>query len=134
MSEIHGRVGPLRNTSFSNNIWLIRVTRLGWLVWNIFVKNDHGYVLFVVNTSWSFRHSWLITGFVTRLTRRVPLAEQELLPFRRTWVHPRILVGSCYSIFSLMCIICRSLFVLLSVWPLCCLPLLVFSNSSSNHR
>ena len=24
-------------------------------------------------------HSWLITGFVTRLTRRVPLVEQELL-------------------------------------------------------
>jgi hypothetical protein len=26
-------------------------------------------------------HSWLITGFVTRLTRRVPLVEQELLTF-----------------------------------------------------
>ena len=26
-----------------------------------------------------FSHSWLITGFVTRLTRRVPLVEQELL-------------------------------------------------------
>ena len=26
----------------------------------------------------SFPRSWLITGFVTRLTRRVPLAEQEL--------------------------------------------------------
>ena len=31
------------------------------------------------NTSRSFPHSWLITGFVTRLTRRVPLVEQELL-------------------------------------------------------
>ena len=27
-----------------------------------------------------FPHSPLITGFVTRLTRRVPLVEQELLP------------------------------------------------------
>jgi hypothetical protein len=26
----------------------------------------------------SFPHSWLITGFVSRLTRRVPLVEQEL--------------------------------------------------------
>jgi len=24
-------------------------------------------------------HSWFITGFVTRLTRRVPLVEQELM-------------------------------------------------------
>jgi len=36
----------------------------------------------VVNTSWSFPHSWLISGFVTRLTRRVPLVEQELYTFR----------------------------------------------------
>jgi len=40
--------------------------------------NDHGYVPLVVNTFWSFPHSWLITGFVTRLTRQVPLVEQEL--------------------------------------------------------
>jgi hypothetical protein len=33
----------------------------------------------VVDTSWSFPHLLLITGFVTRLTRRVPLVEQELL-------------------------------------------------------
>jgi hypothetical protein len=33
----------------------------------------------VVKTSRSFPHSWLITGFVTRLTRRVPLVEQELI-------------------------------------------------------
>jgi hypothetical protein len=33
----------------------------------------------VVSTSLSFPHLWLITGFVTRLTRqRVPLMEQEL--------------------------------------------------------
>jgi hypothetical protein len=44
-----------------------------------FLDNDHGYVPLVVNTSRSFPHSRLITGFVTRLTRRVPLVEQELL-------------------------------------------------------
>ena len=53
--------------------------RLGWPLWNICVTNDHGNVLLVVNTSWSLPHSRLITGFVTRLTRRVPLVEQELL-------------------------------------------------------
>jgi hypothetical protein len=43
------------------------------------VTNDHEYVPLVVSTSLSFPHSWLVTGFVTRLTRRVPLVEQELL-------------------------------------------------------
>ena len=51
-----------------------------WLpLWNICVTNDHGYVPLVVSTSRFFSHSWLITGFVTRLTRRVPLVEVELL-------------------------------------------------------
>ena len=44
----------------------------------ISVTNDHGYVPLVVNTSRSFPYSRLITGFVTRLTRRVPLVKQEL--------------------------------------------------------
>ena len=45
------------------------------------------------------------------------------LPFRRTCVHPRFLVGSCYSIFSFICMLCWSLFVLLYFffWSLCCL-------------
>ena len=51
---------------------------LGWPFWNICVTNDHAYVPIVVNTSRSFPHSRLITGFVTRLPRRVPLVEQEL--------------------------------------------------------
>ena len=42
----------------------------------ISVTNDHGYDPLVVNTSRSFPHSRLITGFVTSLTRRVPLVEQ----------------------------------------------------------
>ena len=46
---------------------------------NICVTHDHGYVPLVVDTSRSFPHSWLITGFVTKLTRPVPLMEQELL-------------------------------------------------------
>jgi hypothetical protein len=40
---------------------------------------DHGYVPLVVNTSRPFPHSRIITGFATRLTRQVPLVEQELL-------------------------------------------------------
>ena len=51
-------------------------------------RNDHGYVPPVVNTSWSFSHTWFITGFVTRLTRRVLLVEQQLL------THPEHLSSS----------------------------------------
>ena len=50
-----------------------------WPLWNMCVTNDHGYVPLVVNTSWSFPYAWLITGFVTRVTRRVSLVEQVLL-------------------------------------------------------
>ena len=54
---------------------------LGWPLWNICITNDHKYVPPVENTFRSFPHSWLMTGFVTRLTLRVPLDEQELLTF-----------------------------------------------------
>ena len=52
--------------------------RWGWMVLLNFQSSvlrlpDHR------NTFWSFTNSWLITGFVTRVPRRVPLVEQELL-------------------------------------------------------
>jgi hypothetical protein len=46
-------------------------------LWNICVTNDPGYVPLVINTSQCFPHSWLITEFATRLTRRVSLMEQS---------------------------------------------------------
>jgi hypothetical protein len=54
--------------------------------------NDHGYVPLVVNTSRSFPHS-LITGFVTRLTRRVALVEQELLTLPQHLSSPPVFTG-----------------------------------------
>jgi hypothetical protein len=52
---------------------------LGWPLWNISFTNDHGYDPLVLNTSLSFPHTRLFTGFVTILTRRVALMEQGLL-------------------------------------------------------
>jgi hypothetical protein len=66
---------------------------LGWPLWNICVINDHGYVPLVVNTFRSLPHSWLITGFVTRLTRRVPLVEQELLTVPEHLSSPPVFSG-----------------------------------------
>jgi hypothetical protein len=37
----------------------------------------------------SFPYSWLITGFVTTVTRRVHCLEQERFTLRGTWVHPQ---------------------------------------------
>ena len=66
----------------------------------------------VINTSRTFPQSWLINGFVTRFIRRVSLVEQELLTFSdHLSTHPIFLWGSCYPIFSFMCVLCRSLFV-----------------------
>ena len=48
-------------------------------LWNICVTNDHGYVPLVVNTPRSSPQSRLIVGFVTRLTRRLPVVEKELV-------------------------------------------------------
>ena len=99
--------------------------------WYIYVTNNHGYVPFVVNTFWFYPHLWLITRFVTRLTRSA------------TYVHPRFWVGFVLlSIFSFMCMLCRSLFVLFVFsWPLCCVSfdLLIMitplvSSSSSSRR
>jgi hypothetical protein len=63
----------------------------------------------VVNTSRSFPHSRLITEFITWLTRRVPLMEQELYTLPGHLSSPQW--DSCYSIFRFMCMFCRSLFV-----------------------
>jgi hypothetical protein len=50
-----------------------------------------------VNTSWSFPHSRLITGFVTRLTRRVPLVEQELLTLLEHLSSSPVFSGVCVT-------------------------------------
>ena len=91
-----------------------------------FLDNDHGYVPLVVNISRLFPHSRLITGFVTRLTRRVPPVEQELLTLPEHPRSPPIFTGArvtrslvlyacfvdrCLSICTLSsghCIVCSS--------------------------
>jgi hypothetical protein len=105
--------------------------------------HDHGYVTLVVNTSRSFTHWWLITGFVTRLTRRVPLVEQELLNLpehlssfpvfngvrvTRSLVLCVCFVDRCLSLctFSLgHCVVCSSIYGFwLPLWYLQTLPTL----------
>jgi hypothetical protein len=65
--------------------------------WNICVTNAHGDVLLVVSTSRSFPHSWRITWFVSRLTRRVSLVEQELLTLTEHLISPPVFSGVCLT-------------------------------------
>ena len=61
--------------------------------YGISVTNDHGYASPSVNTSLSFPHSRLITGFVTRLIRRVTLVEQDLLTLPEHLSSPPVFSG-----------------------------------------
>ena len=75
---------------------LLLTRKLGSPLRNIGVTKDHRYFPLVVNTFHSFPYSWFITGFVTRVARRVPLVEQELLTLQE---HP-----SSPPIFSVVCV------------------------------
>ena len=95
------------------------------LLRNIYVTNDHEYGLpFVVIMIRSCPHSWLITRFVTRITRLIPHVEQELLTLPEhlksssvfSWVHITRSLVFCVVVYI-------ALFVPLSYffWPLYCL-------------
>ena len=67
----------------------------------------------IVNTFRSFPHSWLITGFVTRVTRRVPLVEQELITHPQHLSSPLVFSGVRVTRSLVFCDkFCRSLFLI----------------------
>ena len=94
---------------------------LGLPLWNSCVTNYHGYVALVLNTSRSFPHSQLITGFVVILTRRVPLVEEELPTLPEHMSSPPVFSGVLVtrSLILYVCFVgrCLSFFF----WPLFCL-------------
>jgi hypothetical protein len=110
---------------------------------NIWMTNDHGYVPLVVSTSRSFPHSWLITGFVTIVTRRVLLVENKLCilpeypssPSIVSWVSvARSLVFCvvyCRSVSCGHCVACPSSIygILLPLWYLFNGDTIIFQSS-----
>jgi hypothetical protein len=78
--------------------------------------NRYGtFVSLVVNIFRSFPHSWLIAGFLFRVTRWVPLVEQELPTLSEHLNLPPIFSGIHVTRPLVLCVMfCRSLFVLLS--------------------
>ena len=94
------------------NSYRLQFCLFSFLMLNICVTNDHGYVPLVINTYRSFPHSRLITGFVTRLTPRVPLVEQELLTLPEHLSSPPVFSGVplTQSFVLYVCFVDRCLF------------------------
>ena len=102
-------------------IWILLMTIQHYVIKIVYVTNDHGYVPLVVITCRSSSHSWLITGFVTRLTRLVSLVEQELPTLPQHLSSPPAFSG--VRVRGDMCVFvdrCLS-FCTFSFWPLYCL-------------
>jgi hypothetical protein len=77
--------------------------------WIIYLMMEHSLTFWMQkDKEWS-----CITGFVSRLTRQVPLVEQELLTLPEHLSSPRVLVGFVLLDLCAICMLCRSLFVLL---------------------
>ena len=73
----------------------------------------------------SFPHSWFNTEFVTRVTRRMPHVEQDILTFHEHLSSPPVFSGVRVARSFIFCVMfCRSLFALLFFFflLLCCLP------------
>ena len=64
----------------------------------------------------SFPHSWPVTGFVTRLTRRVALVEQDLPTLPGYLTSPQVFSGIRVTRSIDLCVLCR-----------CCLSFCTFS-------
>ena len=106
---------------------------------NICVTNNHGYVPLFVSASRSFFSFVTYHRVCNKInTTRVTSGAGTAYPSGEPEFTTGFQWGSCYSIFSLICMFCWSLFVLLYFffWPLCCLFFdirilitpLVFSN------
>lgn len=66
----------------------------------------HMYIPFVVITIRSYFHSWSITGFLTRVTSRVPLGEQELRSITDHMLWSPVFMGICCLFFCFLPFIC----------------------------
>ena len=107
---------------WSHHFELLRSLRwLGWPVWNICVTHDQGYVPLDGYISRFFPHSRLIIGFVTRLTRQVPLVAQELPVLPEHLSSPPVFSGVSVTWSLLLCVCFVDRCLSFYFWSLCCL-------------
>ena len=113
------RLRPLVSTTIPSRCGWITVDMIlsiplwfGYPLPNICVTNDHGYVPCAVITYWSFPHSWHINGVVTRVTRRTPLMEQDMLNLSEHLSSPPVLSKVQVAQSLVVCVVfCISLFL-----------------------
>ena len=93
--------------------------------WFQHLKNMHAMqVCFIVTSVWQYVYRWLesVLHVLARLTRRVPLVEQELLALPQHLSSLRFLIEVCVtrSLVLYVCFVdcCLSFCIF---WPLCCL-------------
>ena len=65
---------------------------------------ENGYVPLILSTSRSFPRSWIITGFVPRSTRSVPLVEQKLLTISEHQRSPSVFIGVLVTRSLVLCV------------------------------
>ena len=88
----------------NNNIY-IHVNDFSVVTWittytiSLPIKSRNGVIWFSY-----FAHSWLITGCVARIKRRVLLMEHQLLPLSEHLSSPPVFVGVCVTRSSVLCI------------------------------
>jgi len=91
--------------SWSNHFESFTVATMTWLIVMEYLCQKLPRICsLVVNTSRSFLHSWFITGFVIRLTQRVPLVEQEMLTLTEHLSSPPVFSGFRVNRSLVLCI------------------------------
>ena len=131
----------LQRSLIKNKKVNIKFTTLPQQYWNSLFCNSELDMKHIIQMFLSDLHSWLITGFVSRVTRWMPLVEQELLILPDHPSSPQVFSGVRVTrSLVLYVMFCRSLFVLLYFffWPLCCLSfsdlrILIAPLESSNY-
>jgi len=127
-------------THFCDSVWFLYMSSQGWIsCWEVLPGSGTITIPRTGITKWGHGNQW---GFVTRVTRRAQLAEQELLTILEHMCSSPVRVARSL----VLCVVfCRSLFVLLSFfsWPLYCLffdiriliaPLVSSNSSNDKHQ
>ena len=113
------------DNSDHRSLWYIAgfVTRVTWCMPRVVMKHNE-------NDNSDNRSLWYIAGFVTRVTRCVPRVVKELFTLQEHLSSSSVFSGVRVArSLVYICMFCRSLFVLLSIflWPFIVCSTLIYS-------
>jgi hypothetical protein len=106
--------------SWSHHFESFTVATMTWLAVMEYLCNKWPRICSTCRKHFPLPHSWLITRFVTRLTQRVPLVEQELPTLPKHLSSPLVFSGVCVTLVLYVCFVDRCLSLLsFFFWPWC---------------